>query len=159
MKKLDDVQIHNMSLVDRLNDYQYLWDGTEEWGLCAQYNSQSSLKIIFAGSQATIAEIIALRKLLVGYRNTPVIEIKSFLKNKKEVELGILSSMEANRMINHAKQLNLEIVAIDVSVTDYLPIHLKNNTALIIEDDDLARRAIKKMLESGIAVTEHIEID
>ncbi len=125
----------------------------------AMYNHQSSLKISFAGSQPTIQEIIALRKLIVAYQNTPAIEIKSLLKNQQEIDLGIVSSIEARKMISHARQLNLEIIATDVSATNYLPIHLKTNSALIIEDNDLARRVIEKMLQSGVRVSEHIEID
>ena len=125
----------------------------------AMYNPQSSLKISFAGSQPTIKEIIAVRKLIVAYQNTPAIEIRLLFKNKQEIDLGVMSSIEARRMISHAQKLNLEIIATDVSATDYLPINLKTNTALIIEDNDLARRVIEKMLESGVRVSEHIEID
>ena len=145
-----------MNLVD---SYQYLWDESEEWALSAQYKSQDSLKINFAGNQATIQEIIALRKLLVAYRNIPVSEIKSLLKNKKEIDLGIISSMEAGWIISHAKKLNLKITATDASVTNYLPIHLKTNTALIIEDNDLAKKTIEKMLESGAPIIEYIKTD
>jgi hypothetical protein len=148
-----------MNLVDRLNCYQYLWDGSDEWGLMAIYNPQSSLKISFAGSQATIKEIIAVRKLIVAYQNTPAIEIKSLFQNKQEIDLGIMPSIEARRIIDRARQLNLEIIATDVSVTNYLPIHLKTNAGLIIEDDDLARRVIEKMLQSGVGAIQHIEID
>jgi hypothetical protein len=161
LKKLGGIgsRFDNMNLVDRLDFYQYLWDGSDEWSLFAIYEHSSSLKIRFAGSQATIEEIIAVRKLIVAYQNTPAIEIKSLLKNKQEIDLGIMPSIEARRLISEAKELTLSIVAIDASVTNYLPIHSISNTALIIEDDDLAKRVIEKMLKSGIPIIEHIEID
>jgi hypothetical protein len=152
-------QCNNMNLVDRLDSYQYLWDGSEEWCLIAMYEHSSSLKIRFAGSQATIQEIIAVRKLIVAYQNTPASEIKSLLKDKQEIDLGIMPSIEARRMISKAKELTLEIIATDVSVTEYLPINPRTSMALIIEDNDLAKRVVEKMIKSGVTVTEHIEID
>jgi hypothetical protein len=60
---------------------------------------------------------------------------------------------------SHAKQLNLKIIATDASVTNYLPIHLKTNTALIIEDNDLAEAVIEQMLKSGVSIIELTEVD
>jgi hypothetical protein len=70
-----------------------------------------------------------------------------------------MPSIEARQLISEAKELTLSIIAIDASVTNYLQIHSISNTALIIEDDDLAKRVIEKMLKSGTPIIEHIEID
>ena len=93
--------------------------------------------------------------LIVIYRDTLAIEIKSLLKNKREIDLGIISSTEARSIMNDAKQLNLQIIAKDVSVTSYLPIDLKTNFALIIEDNDLAEKTIGKMIEAGIPIVDY----
>ena len=78
-----------MELFNHINNYKYLWDGSQDWGLIANYNSQSSVKIVFSEDKPTIKEIVAVRKLLTTYQNIPAIEVKSLLSNKKEIDLGI----------------------------------------------------------------------
>jgi predicted transcriptional regulator len=142
-----------------MNDYSYLWDGSENWSLSANYHSQSNVKIVFFGNKPTMKEIAAVRKLITAYQNIPAIEIKSLLSNRKEIDLGILSSMETNRIKKHAIELNLTIIAVDSSYTSYLPINRTTNHALLIEDDTLARRVTAKMLEFGIPIIDYAKID
>ncbi len=148
-----------MELSDYIKNYQYLWDGSEDWGLSANYNSQSSVKIVFSGNQPTIKEIAAVRKLITAYQNIPAIEVRSLLSNRKEIDLGILSSIETSQIKERAVQLNLTIIAIESSYTSYLPINRTTNHALLIEDNTLARRVTAKMLEFGVPIIDYAEID
>jgi hypothetical protein len=144
---------------ENIDNYQYLWDGSEDWSLSANYHSQSNVKIVFFGNKSTMKEIAAVRKLITAYQNIPAIEVKSLLSNRKEIDLGILSSMETNRIKKHAVELNLTIIAVDSSYTSYLPINRTTNHALLIEDDTLARRVIAKMLKFGVPIIDYVEID
>ena len=120
---------------ENMDKFSYLWDGSEDWSLSADYNPQSNVKIIFSGNKPTIKEIAAVRKLITAYQNIPIIEVKSLLSHRKEIDLGILSSMEANRITEFAVKLDLTIVAIDCSYTSYLPINRTTNQALLITDN------------------------
>ena len=144
---------------ENMNDYSYLWDGSEDWSLSANYNSQSNIKIIFSGNKPTIKEIVAVRKLITAYQNIPIVEVKSLLSHRKEIDLEILSSMEVNRIIEFAIELDLTIIAMDCSYTSYLPINRTTNQALLITDDVIARRVTAKMLEFGVPITAYLEID
>jgi sulfur transfer complex TusBCD TusB component (DsrH family) len=144
---------------ENMDDYSYLWDGSEDWGLSANYNHQSNVKIVFCGNKPTMKEIAAVRKLITAYQNIPAIEVKSLLSNRKEIDLGILSSMEANRIKKRAVELNLTIIAVDSSYTSYLPINRTTNHAFLIEDDALARRVTAKMLKFGVPIIDYTEID
>jgi hypothetical protein len=146
-----------MKSSDRIDDYHYLWNGSEDWVLSAHYNSQASVKISFAGKQPTSKEIAAIRKLIPIYRNTPVIEVKSLLSHQKEIDLGVLSWSETNRMIEYSRELDLEVIAVDSSHTSYLPINRSTNQALLIEDNALANRIIEKMLKLGVPVVDFEE--
>lgn len=148
-----------MELSDCIEKYQYLWDGSEDWGLSANHNSLCSVKIVFSGNQPTIKEIAALRKLITAYQNIPVIDVKSLLSNRKEIDLGLFSSIETNRIKERAVELNLTIIAVDSSYTSYLPINRTTNHALLIEDNSLARRVTAKMLEFGVPIIDYAEID
>jgi hypothetical protein len=144
---------------ENMDDYSYLWDGSEDWGLSANYNSQSNVKIVFSGNKPTMKEIAAVRKLITAYQNIPAIEVKYLLSNRKEIDLGILSSMETNRIKKRAVELNLTIIEVDSSDTFYLPINRTTNHALLIGDDTLARRVVAKMLKFGVPITDYTEID
>ena len=149
----------DMESSDNLDAYRNLWDGSEDWGLIAHHQSQTRVKVTFSDSQPSIEEIASIRKLVEAYQNTPITEIKSLLSSRKEIDLGILPGIEANRIVRRAKQLRLRIISTDASTTSYLPINRKTNMALVIEDDTIAKRVIEKMMECGIPVIDHIESD
>jgi hypothetical protein len=146
-----------MKLNDEIDCYRYLWDGSEDWVLNAYDRLQMSLTVSFAGDRATIQEIMALRKLITAYQNTPVIQIKSLLGDRKEIDIGVLYEREAYRILARAKELDLTIVSKRICTTYYIPID-RNNCALIIENDDLSKRVTAKMLEAGVPIVADFHI-
>lgn len=142
-----------------LNNLHYLWDGTENWVLHAFYHSQVDLKIVFEGTRPNIKEIIALRKLIEEYRELPVHQVKARIGSLKVIVLGKCSTFEAQQLLKHAWEIGLTIVQTGASYTNYLPFNQTDQTALIIEDEELSKRVTKKMLEAGVPVIERTEVD
>jgi hypothetical protein len=144
---------------DELEELTHLWDGTEDWVLHAFYHSEVDLKIVFEGEHPSIQEIMAVRKLLEEYREIPVQKIKAQIGASKVLSLGKRSTFESQPLLQHAQEIGLTVVQLGASHTGYLPFNRTDKTALIIEDDELSERVAKKMLEAGVPVTEHTEID
>ena len=144
---------------DELEELSHLWDGTENWVLHAFYHSEVDLKIVFEGEHPSIQEIMAVRKLLEEYREIPIQKIKAQIGASKELSLGKRSTFEAQPLLQHAQELGLSVVQTGASHIGYLPFNQIDQTALIIEDDELSERVAKKMLEAGVSATEHTEID
>ena len=147
---------------DELEDLSYLWDGSENWGLSATYHSDVDLKVVFEGERPSVQELMAVRKLLNEYHDVPVHQVKAQIGNSKELSLGIRSSMEAHHLLEQAQKLGLNLVEEDASHVDYWPVKPVDDgesSFLLIEDEELAKRVTQKMLEAGVPIVEHIEVD
>ena len=142
-----------------LEQYKHIWDGSENWGLI-QYNaSLTKLEVHFVSDVPTVAEIIALRKLIPEYRNLPLKEIKLKLGSSGYLLLGTFSGHEAISIYYRGINLNLDMERHDVSTIYYQIIEQATETVLTIENKDLERRIAQTMLEHGIPIVGYVEVD
>jgi hypothetical protein len=142
---------------DELEEFQYLWDGTDTWTLHVSYHSRVELKIAFNSEHPTVTEIIAVRKLLEEYRHMPVHQLKEKIGNSKVLSIGEYSTSEAEPITLNASKLGLSVMEKDSSRTEYLPYDQENQLALLIDNDELSEQIIKKMLEAGVPIVGHAE--
>ncbi|MEW6499197.1 MAG: hypothetical protein AB1589_42950 [Cyanobacteriota bacterium] len=138
-----------MELDQELKRLSYLWDENEGWELSITYYSLEELTIKFAGQQPTITEIAAVRKLLERFQHVPVKEIKTEIGNSGTLPLGKFESIEAHRIKEKAAQLNLQIISVDASFTSYLPYNSKTKMMSIIEDEDLLKAVVERMMKAN----------
>jgi hypothetical protein len=136
---------------EELDKYKYLWE-EEGWELSAFYHSRLSLRIVFCGNSPTIQELAAVRKLLDGFRERPVNEVKKEIGSVKELFIGDFPSFAGRDLCQKAEKLHLTIIAKDTSFTSYLPFNRKTNIALIIEDGNDSKAITQKMIDSGISI-------
>ncbi len=98
-----------------------------------------------------------MRKLVDELRELPTSEVLARLRGVREYDLGIMSGIHAGYVARDAKRLGLNVVTIDKSETTYLPIHKVDKHALVIEDDDLAKKVTQKMLDEGVPIIEGVQ--
>jgi hypothetical protein len=144
---------------DKLSEYEYLWDKRNGWGLSQHTYSEISINVIFSNNIPNMKEIFDIRKLSKEFREISIVKIKSKIGNNGKAFIGKFGSIEANRIINRAKELNLTLGVIEECIITYLPVNKESKNALIIEDDELANNITKRMLDEGIPIIEFIESD
>lgn len=113
-----------MQSEDDLNEFAHMWDGSETWELIEHRWDEASVSVVFRGERPTVQEIVALRRLHELFRDVPAAQIKAQLSDKREIELGRCSGMEAREVQERARKLDL-LVQLRVetrSIVSYSPI-------------------------------------
>ncbi|OUC16211.1 MAG: hypothetical protein B0A82_02855 [Alkalinema sp. CACIAM 70d] len=143
-----------------LNDFQHLWDGSESgWKLIRVERQTWRLTFTFAESGPSLKEISSLRCLLDEFHDMPVNVVFSRLRSQAAYLLPRnLSNLEMHSLMKQAQQLGLRASVVEDDQSGYLPVD-ENGSALIIEDDMVAREVENRMLEAGVVVVEITHFD
>lgn len=105
-----------------------------------------------------IQEIGALRRIRDDWGEIPISEVVEMVMAANPFDIGIYPNLEARAIIERARELRLAIDVEDVSRTEYIPFDRTQNMALVIEDDDEARRICEALINAGFPV-EEVEVD
>jgi hypothetical protein len=146
--------------MDQLDEYRHMWDGTEPgWTLTRVDRLTWRVVFAFDPSGPTKAEVIRLRKLLKESQDVPTAEVWNCLRGatsyQAQEEFG---NLDAKRLHGQATKAGLRATFTSRDEGGYLPIS-PLGMATIIEDDDMARQVIARMMEAGVSVKNITHVD
>jgi hypothetical protein len=142
-----------------LDEYRHLWDGSESgWTLQRFDRIEWCITFHFSPSGPNKSEIAALRKLLDEFRNLPVSDVWQQLRGRSTFTLPReVGNIDMRELIDCARELGLNVTADSIDRGGYLPIH-NDESALLIEDDEIAVQVAERMIAAGVPVTEvHVD--
>lgn len=142
-----------------IEEFKYLWDGSEpNWSLQHIDHVVWHLVIHFGEMGPSTHEIIKIRKIVPELKSKKVTSIYQELKGhsiyRTQEKYG---NLESRKLSSQASELGLNVELESEQIGGYLPIS-KDNSALIIEDDCLAKMVVEKMIEAGVKVVDvHVD--
>lgn len=135
-----------------LDDYAHLWDGSEPgWRLHVTNHLMWRIRIVFSDSRPTTRELRAMRRLLPELRAQPVREVMASLGCASSYDLpAAVGNIEMYDLMRRAEALGLNAKA---TVEDHSwGVPVRDGCALVIEDEQLARRVWEQMEAAGVPV-------
>jgi len=141
-----------------LEEFSYMWDGSEDWALYQHDESRVMLRVAFANSKPNISELMALRKLLNSYANMPPNEFRAMVGNSGQFDMGSFDRSIGIHLWTRAKEMGLTVEQtwISLNVTAFL--NRTTKMMPIIEDDNLSSQIAEKMIEHGRPIIT-VEVD
>lgn len=138
-----------------IDELKYLWDGSEPgWELAHVDSVEWHLTFDFDVAGPTQAEIINLRKVVPELMHLKLPLVYKELRGVAQyVTLQGFGNMEAHKLEAQARELNLRVKKEDKQTGGYLPV-LNGKNALIIEDEELLRSVVEKMIAAGVNIIE-----
>ncbi len=128
------------------------WRDGADWVLLASYYSQARITVDL-GSTPTPSQLIALRRALPEYRNTPPAQVKALLAaNGGKLNLGVLGGIEAWAVYERLSANHISASLEDESGTHYLPFDRTSQTAMLIEDWGSPDEIIQEMINDGVTI-------
>jgi hypothetical protein len=128
------------------------WDQTHDWVVRQFYNDLTRVTIRFSEGVPSVSELIAVRRSLPQFRDTPPAELRAAIAGTGSLLLGEMPTREARRLIEAARDTGLNVLADNVSFISYLPYDRTTGCALLIEDDAEARSVAEAMIAAGVPV-------
>jgi hypothetical protein len=128
------------------------WDRSHDWVVQRHYNDVTRVTIRFGRGAPTVADLLAVRRCLPQFRNTPPAELRALIGSTASLPLGEMPTREALRMVEATKAAGLEVVAVNASFISYLPYDRTTDCALLIEDEAEARSVAAAMIAAGVPV-------
>lgn len=149
-----------MNLDEALKEFAYLWDGTEpKWYLSHIQKSQWYFDISFAAPGATLKDIQKLRKILPELNALPLPECLKQLRNCTAFQTKrIYYNIEMHQIAEKLSASGFEFNAFAKVIDSYLPVRA-DSLGLLIEDDELKKIVVEKMLENGCEVKDTVHVD
>ena len=141
-----------------LDDYAYLWDGSDPgWRVRHIHHRVWRLEIVFGHDGPSTSEIRALRKLLPSLGSLPAREAFATLEGTPRYQLAEpVGAIERRWILDRTDALGLTVEATAEDLGSSIPV--RNDEVLLIEDDDVAREVVARMQAAGVRM-EHIEVD
>ena len=134
-----------------LNEYSYLWDGTDPGWVVLRHNEiRIRISVRFSGSSPTLDEIKSLRSAIQSYRDRRPVDAMSELRNCPEVILGDYEPTEARDVIESCKAQGLSVLEEGFEAVHDLMINETHSMALVIENDATARMVIAEAVRRGL---------
>jgi hypothetical protein len=130
------------------------WDHTHDWVVQRYYNDLTRVTIRFTHGVPNLAELLAVRRCLPQYRNTPPAELRALIGRAGSLPLGEMATREARRLAEAAKATGLDVVAEDASFISYLPYDRTTRCGWLIEDEAEARSVAEAMIAAGVPIQE-----
>jgi hypothetical protein len=96
--------------------------------------------------------LIAVRRSLPQFRDTPPAELRSAIAGAGSLFLGEMPTREAMRLVETARSAGLNVLAENVSFISYLPYDRTTGCVLLVEDDAEARIVAEAMIAAGAPV-------
>src|SRR5260221_10514937 len=136
-----------MSADTELEKVSFLWNGAERFELHRYVYKRTMLKVFFADGNAGKRDILALRKLFQRYRSLSPQEARNQIGNTAHLELGIFDSLTAEELMMQGRKMGLNFMSLDASWVGYMPVHAATGVEILIPDDELVKRVVKKMVK------------
>jgi hypothetical protein len=130
------------------------WDHTHDWVVQRYYNDLTRVTIRFGHGTPTLTELLAVRRCLPQYRNTPPAELRVSFGSTVTLPLGEMPTREALRLAEAAEATGLDVVAENASFISDLPYDRTTGCAWLIEDDVDARLVAEAMIAAGVPIQE-----
>ena len=106
---------------------------------------------MFSEGGPSSKDVAALRQILPEFREAPTSEVWARVRQRRAYTCEtVLFGLEAHHLLRRAAELKLQTQAETTHHVHYLP--LRDGSALIIEDDHLARCAAERMIRAGVPV-------
>ena len=138
-----------------LAEFDHLWNGTEAgWTIQVTRRNEHDVSVAFRDPGATVADIAKLRQLVDELRGLSAVDAQKRLAKKTRVALGRKWEIEAHQLERRGRELGLRVELEARRTTSYLPVNELTKSALVIEDDDLARRVCEEAISRGVKVVE-----
>lgn len=145
------------STMKALQDFAYVWNGTQQGWVLLRTNRQSmSLTVTFGEGGPNLKDVAAMRSAVAKFGAMPPSDAFAALKGQAAVALGTFASEEGRRLKNKCSQHGLNIMTEPVDLSSYLLFNVVTNRALLIEDEFLAEQVHQEALARGILV-KHVE--
>jgi hypothetical protein len=131
----------------------YLWDGSEpEWSLRELRRQERRLVIVFEASGATARDLASLREVFDEFRDRPAQELWEELSGNGRIAIErVYSPKDVERVVDAATARGLKVELSARESIGYVPVNTHTQSALLIEDDELAREVAERMLAAGVA--------
>ncbi len=137
--------------------YQYLWDGSQPGWVLIRFNGNYvDLSLKFEPSGPSPQEMMAIRRTVSEFKSLPLHQVIAQLRGSTAYKLGRFESREARRIAENCSKEGLNVMQVVDDAARFLPTNEITNRALLIEDDELAKRVYDLALKHGIPVR-HVE--
>jgi len=130
------------------------WDRSHDWVVQRYYYDLTRVAIRFEGGSPTVAELLAARRCLPQFRDTPPAELRASIGIAGSLSLGEMPTREARRLAEAAEAAGLDVVMDNASFISYLPYDRTAGCAWLIEDDAKARSIAEAMIAAGVPLQE-----
>jgi hypothetical protein len=128
------------------------WDRSHDWVVQRYYHDRTRVTIRFPQGTPSINELIAVRRSLPRFRDTPPAELRAAIASTGSLPLGEMPTPDARRLVEVAREAGLSVLAENVSVFSYLPYDRTTGCAWLIENDAEARAVAEAMIAAGVPV-------
>lgn len=140
-----------------IEEYKYLWDGSQPgWSLLRIYSEWVELTLKFAPAGPSSRELLAVRKTVDGFKAMSLGDVAARLAGQSNFWLGKFESGEARAILNECNQAGLTVQQQVSKLPPYLLTNVLTNRALVIEDDEMARRVVEAALLYNLPIR-HVE--
>ncbi len=130
------------------------WDRSRDWVVQRYYNELTRVTIRFQRGTPSVAELLAVRRCLPQFRDTPPAALRASIGRAGFLPLGEMPTREARRLVEDARAAGLEVVAENASFISYLPYDRTTRCAWLIEDEAEARSVAEAMIAAGVPIQE-----
>ena len=138
-----------------LDEYSYLWDGSQEGWCLALLPPTIGVTIFFLKEGAVAKDLMKLKSSAPSFFNFSAGELLRQFKGKKKIELGQMDLKIANELLRTLKASQFD-VALGGQVDRYVIVNQKSNTILSIENNEMYKAIKNKMLVNNIPVISKI---
>lgn len=137
-------------IAPEVESYSYLWNGeAPEWYLSPLHRQTEA--IIFFKDGISGKDILKLKNIVSKYAVFPTSELLSKMKGVTTLSLGVVSGSVASDLESKCKQLGVELRFLN-NEARYVIVNDEKNCILAIEDNDVYKKVIERMLKAGVQV-------
>jgi hypothetical protein len=128
------------------------WDHSHDWVVQRFYNDLTRVMIRFERGGPSLNELIALRRCLPQFRDTPPAKLQDAIGSTGLIDLGAMPTPDAKRLIKVTQAAGLDVQSENVSFIRFLPFDRTTGCAWLIENDAEARFVAEAMIAAGVPV-------
>lgn len=141
--------------MDDLGEYEYLWNGSEpRWHLLHFDKVVWTVVIHFPAAGPSINDVVALRRAFPSFGERPAAEVLRDVRGKVTlVAASDLSNIEHQDAVRRAGDAGLVVESRARQAGGFLPVSTDGH-ALLMENEEIARRVVEKMIAAGVDVEE-----
>lgn len=139
-----------MNLID-INKFSYLWDGSEPHWYLKQLPEIMEVMLDFGGMGFTSKDALKLKKHISRFSTSSIVDLYDCYKELNEISLG---EVEKDNAIVLKENLQIADFNVKLKIVEnrYVIINKKENTILLIEDNDVYQLVKERMLLEGLLI-------